>query len=612
MTAGSRRGADSARDLRVARRHLEKGRLEKATALLQTVLSRDPECADAHVEMGAVLEVRGRRLEAMRSYHQAARIEPGHAAALLRFARLAYTSREIEPSEVILAALEASFVDAERPPLDSSEAQARDVSRLMGAQLEARHDLRTRCLAPYRDGGGVEAALIERLAADRLLRFYLAHYVNVSTGIEYAATLIRRRWLLEGPGPEGPDRLAFLASLALQCFANQYAWFETSEETAAVEILENEIAAWPGEGDGVPALERFLLHALYRPPAGLPNATSLGAAADGWPEPVRTFARAGLAEPLAERAIEAAMPRVTPIEADSEAVREQYEANPYPAWRHHRAHRRESFASFARRHFPKLRLPWLAKARKHLLVAGAGTGREPIAYADRFADLDVLAVDLSRASLAYGERRAVELGVEAVAFRQADILNLADLDQRFEVVASQGVLHHMGDPAAGLRVLVGLLAPGGLLRLGLYSERGRDIVVRARVAIAEAGLGSGADEMRRFRFEVLCQPESHPLRDLLLTGNDFFCLSGLRDFLFHVREHRYRPRDLKALLDGQGLRFLGFELSHAGKRALYLREQPGDPEMCDLDAWERFETAHPKMVEGLYRFWCCKAGEGSR
>lgn len=610
MTAGPRRGSDPARDLRVARRHLEKGRLEKAAVLLEAVLSRHPESAEAHLAMGAVLEARGQRVEAMRRYHEASAIEPGYALPLLKFARLAYTSRAIEPSAVILGALEAAFVDAERAPLDSPEAQPRDIARLMGAQLEARHELPMHCLVPYREGdrGAVAlAALIERLAADRLLRFYLANYVNVSAGIEYAATLARRRWLLDGRGPDGPDRLAFLASLALQCAGNDYAWMETAAETAAVEALEAEVAIWSGASDTCSALEQLLLYALYRPPAGLANAAVLAAEAALWPEVVQLFARVTLEAPLAERALEATISSLTPIEADSEAVRAQYETSPYPTWRHHRARRPETFTSFARRHFPALRLPWLTKARKRLLVAGAGTGREPIAYADRFRDLDVLAVDLSRASLAYGIRKARELGVERVEFRQADILNLAGLAERFEVIASQGVLHHLGDPEAGLRVLVGLLAPGGLMRLGLYSERGREIVVAARAAIAEAGLGAGADDMRRFRFEVLCRPEAHPLRDLLLTGNDFFCLSGLRDFLFYVREQRFRPRDLKALLERQGLRFLGFEIGHAGKRALYLKQQPQDPEMRDLDAWERFEQAHPDMVEGLYRFWCCKS-----
>ncbi|MDP6709265.1 MAG: methyltransferase domain-containing protein [Alphaproteobacteria bacterium] len=597
-----------ARDLRVVRRHLDKGRLDKAAALLGKVVAGYPDSAEARTVMGRVLAATGRRAEAMAAFEQACALAPSAVEPLLRFARLAYTARAVPRSEALLVALDACFVGAEVPPTDRPEAAAREIARLMGTQLAGRHDLERQCLALYQDDGGEDtlpADLLARLAADRLLAFYLATFVNVSPGIEFAMTLVRRRWLLQAEGVAGPDRLGFLASLALQCAANEYAWHETMAETQAIAALEDEVQT----AAEVP-VEQLLLYALYRRPARLASAETLAAAAATWPEALQPFAEETLHRPLAERALAAEIPRLTAIDADSEAVKAQYEANPYPIWRHLRSPPPESFAGFARRHFPGQPLPWLGKAGKRLLVAGCGTGREPIGYAARFTDLDVLAVDLSAASLAYGLARARELGVERVAFAQADILGLAGCDDRFEVIASQGVLHHMGDPEAGLAALVGLLAPGGLMRLGLYSERGRSIVVRAREAIAEAGLEATAVDMRRFRHEVLSRAEAHPLRDLLLTGNDFYCLSGLRDFLFHVREHRYRPRDLEALLERQGLEFLGFEIGHAGKRARYLEANPKDLKMRDLAAWERFEAAHPAMVEGLYRFWCCRADAG--
>ena len=260
-----------------------------------------------------------------------------------------------------------------------------------------------------------------------------------------------------------------------------------------------------------------------------------------------------------------------------------------------------------RRKLPGLRPPWLNKPHKAALVAGCGTGREPINHALSFTDLDVLAVDLSTASLAYGVRKARELGVERVDFRQADILNLAALEDRFEFISSQGVLHHMNEPAAGLAVLAGLLAAGGVMRLGLYSERGRTLVVYARQLIAEAGYQPNSVDMRRLRSEVLYRPDDHPLRNLTIGGPDFYHLSGLRDFLFHACEHRYRAAELKELLQGAGLRFLGFEILHPGKGRLYREEFPEDRSMTDLDSWERFERQHPNMVEGLYLLWCCRA-----
>jgi len=589
-----------AREFRIAARHLDKGRHEKALALLSSLAERNPEDPLAATALGQVLERAGRREEAMACYRRAFSAAPDHAEALLHFARLAQWSRAVPRAPELLRALEACFLDTDEPPLATPHASARDIARLMGGQLAQHHRLRRHCLPPYREGGADAPVFVEvarALAGDRLFRFYLQTFINLSAEVEYALTLLRRRWLLSGIDLAPPERLPFLAALAVQGALNEHAWFETPEESAAVAVLAAKLESWPSAHllADAEALQSLLLYALYRAPSRLANADDLREAAGRWPEPPRLFARTALVEPLEERALAAAMPRLTPVEAASAAVREQYEANPYPRWRH------------KRRRLPGPRPPWLGQARKRALVAGCGTGREPINHALAFSDLDVLAVDLSAASLAYGSRRARELGVERVEFAQADILNLAALAERFEFISAQGVSHHMEEPEAGLAVLAGLLAPGGLMRLGLYSERGRSLVIRARALIAEAGYRPTADDMRRFRVEVLKRPDDHPLRDLAVAGNDFYCLyclSGLRDYLFHVREHRFSPAGLKRLLERQGLRFLGFEIANAAKRRLFREMFADAAAMADLDLWARFEQAHPDMVEGLYAFWC--------
>ncbi len=65
-----------------------------------------------------------------------------------------------------------------------------------------------------------------------------------------------------------------------------------------------------------------------------------------------------------------------------------------------------------------------------------------------------------------------ELGVE-IEYAQADILELGSLDRRFDLIESIGVLHHLADPFAGWRVLLSLLRPGGVMKLGFYSAVAR-------------------------------------------------------------------------------------------------------------------------------------------
>jgi len=52
---------------------------------------------------------------------------------------------------------------------------------------------------------------------------------------------------------------------------------------------------------------------------------------------------------------------------------------------------------------------------------------------------------LSLASLGYAARMTERLGISNITYRQADILELGDLDLRFAVVECCGVLHHLDD-----------------------------------------------------------------------------------------------------------------------------------------------------------------------
>ena len=107
-----------------------------------------------------------------------------------------------------------------------------------------------------------------------------------------------------------------------------------------------------------------------------------------------------------------------------------------------------------------------------VLVAGCGTGLETLRVTSTYRNASILAVDLSGASLGYAMRKSREYGIE-VEHLQADILDLTALSQRFDLIDSFGVIHHMAEPVRGLKVLSGLLKPQGLIFLGLYSEIGR-------------------------------------------------------------------------------------------------------------------------------------------
>ena len=185
---------------------------------------------------------------------------------------------------------------------------------------------------------------------------------------------------------------------------------------------------------------------------------------------------------------------------------------------------------------------------------------------------------------------------------QADILNLGNLGRQFDIVESAGVLHHMDDPVAGWRVLTDCLKPGGLMKIGLYSELARQNIVEIRQEISRAGIGSSDVAMKSFRAKVMRSDQNHHKK--ILNSSDFYSLSTLKDLLFHVQEHRFTIPQIQDCLSKLGLKFCGFEsdkiVSH------FKQTNTGADDPYKLDKWQAYEEANPSAFAGMYQFWCQK------
>jgi ubiquinone/menaquinone biosynthesis C-methylase UbiE len=234
-----------------------------------------------------------------------------------------------------------------------------------------------------------------------------------------------------------------------------------------------------------------------------------------------------------------------------------------------------------------------------VLVAGCGTGQETLELASLIPSARILAVDLSRASLAYAQRKSREAGLHSVEYAQADLLQLPSTGRSFDAISAVGVLHHLADPAAGLRVLVSMLRDGGVMRLGFYSERGRADVVAGRAFIAEQGFDSTPDDIRRCRQAMT---ERGGALEPLFARMGFYSTSECRDLLFHVQEHRLTLPQIESMLDANGLRLLGF-LVDGAVLAHYARRFPDDPARTSFARWDTLEAEQPATFAGMYRFW---------
>jgi 2-polyprenyl-3-methyl-5-hydroxy-6-metoxy-1,4-benzoquinol methylase len=391
----------------------------------------------------------------------------------------------------------------------------------------------------------------------------------------------------------------FLSTLSLHCFTNEYVYFETEEEAELIGVLEAAIAERIAQASQ-PTITETLMLAAYRPLHQYDWSEKLQVL-DQLPEvKVRL-----VEEPLAERVIAQNLPVLSNVEDDvSRKVREQYEESPYPRWvRLAIAPKVKSVAEVCNEVKLQLHSENIKSVLSpSILIAGCGTGQHSIGTASRFASCEVTAVDLSRASLAYAQRKTSELGITNVKYLHADILNLGELGKQFDIIESSGVIHHMDDPMAGWRILVGLLKTGGLMKTGLYSELARRHIVMTRGEIERQGIGTSDAEIRQFRGSLAA---SHSENHQSLTAwPDFFSLSELRDLIFHVQEHRFTLPDISCCLDELGLKFCGFENPGIADKFQEFFGKASDA--CDLSLWHQFEESHPSTFAGMYQFWCQK------
>ena len=395
--------------------------------------------------------------------------------------------------------------------------------------------------------------------------------------------------------------LVICSALSHQCFINDYVFHHTEEEIEKAEQLRSLLNTHIDFGMPIPALW-VLIIAAYFPLSSLPGASKLSNRQ--WPDAVSSVLEQQVREPLLELALRSTIPRLTSItDVTSILVQRQYEEFPYPRWiKSAPAGDKKSIGEYLRSTLP------LASVADHsvasdmsILIAGCGTGQHSIQTAQTFRCSSILAVDLSGRSLAYAKRKTQELGMTIIEYAQADLLELGQLNRRFDLIESVGVLHHLADPWAGWRVLSSKLHPCGYMRIGLYSKAARRNISKAKAVAAEFGFGDSAGDIRNFRQKLI---------DLNLNGDylhtlrfsDFYSISTCRDLLFHTQEHQTSFTEISDFLKTTDLRFLGLE-TDASTLDRYKRRFPNDPSAADLWQWQIFENEHPEVFAGMYLFW---------
>ena len=181
-------------------------------------------------------------------------------------------------------------------------------------------------------------------------------------------------------------------------------------------------------------------------------------------------------------------------------------------------------------------------------------------------------------------------------------MNLDQLNQKFDIIESSGVLHHMDEPLIGWKALTDILKPGGLMNIGLYSQFARQHVERARKEIKLTKVGITEAHIKEYRqLLAVSQDLDH---QLITQSTNFYSVSMLRDLLFHAQEHQFTLSQIRDLLDELGLSFCGFENKNIISSFRQFHGKKAD--IYDLTLWDYFEKNNQRAFAGMYQFWCQK------
>jgi tetratricopeptide (TPR) repeat protein/2-polyprenyl-3-methyl-5-hydroxy-6-metoxy-1,4-benzoquinol methylase len=458
----------------------------------------------------------------------------------------------------------------------------------------------------------IDSLIDQKYVTSQLLKAMLCASPIPDINLENFLTALRRHFLDLEYGRLNINSVAFepselCCSLAQQCFINEYIFHQITIEKVRAQSLKAKLEEILKTGCNAPSSLVVVVGCYF--PLHLVLGSELLLKND-WRKEVKAVLIQQIEEPMSEENMQRSISLISEVDdSTSIKVQHQYEANPYPRWV---SLPKESINKFLNQYivnkFPSSEFLKLS-SDKHpeILIAGCGTGQHPIGTAQAIRGANILAVDLSLSSLAYAKRKTSQFGIQSIEYAQADILKLGTIGRTFDVIESVGVLHHLHNPFLGWDVLLSLLRPGGLMRLGMYSQIARQDVTKARHLFQSFGKSFDKlveDNITEFR-RYLCRLPSQDQFDGLANSGDFYSTSACRDLLFHVQEHCMSLGMISRYISENDLTFLGFDIDRI-VISDYKTQYPNDIAATNLFQWDQYERKHPNTFKRMYQFWIQK------
>ena len=189
---------------------------------------------------------------------------------------------------------------------------------------------------------------------------------------------------------------------------------------------------------------------------------------------------------------------------------------------------------------------------KNVLDAGTGTGHRIVNVALNYKKTHFLGLDFSKKSIQFAQKLAKKNQVVNIEFHVANLLKKINSKQKFDVILSMGVLHHLSNPDKGLKNILSVLKKNGILFLYLYGKLGAHQRMRKKKIISlllknKTNYEEGIKLVKEMKFDTFEYGWDIDYK------NELEKKSVIVDAYLHTNEKLYDFDDIDTLMQNSGL-----------------------------------------------------------
>jgi len=446
---------------------------------------------------------------------------------------------------------------------------------------------------------------------NELVLYFLERIAIRDTGVEIFFIKIRQiileEVILDPKKINDKYFISFVKSISKNCFNNEYSWMESLEETHEIKKLTKIVESRFLEEGKAFSIEILILSSYQQ----LFNYQELRNYILGNKNSdLKAITKEQILDFIEEEEIEKDIKKITSISNTiSLKVSHQYESHPYPRWNFEsiKYPKNYNYFDYIKASCNKKLLN--DKKIKKLLVAGCGTGRHPINIALLDSKIEIHAIDLSIKSLAYAARKANEMGIRNIKWMHGDINEFKNINEKYDVIESVGVLHHMEKPKIGFEILSKKLTTDGLMKIGLYSRSFRKLLTPVKNFLHLKKIKKDKQSIRLAR-QLLISEISNLNNDIfnITKMSDFYSISGFIDLLLHEQELDFEISDIKEFYRDK-FKFLGFDINNKNKLLLnkLTKERLSKTNLTKIEDFVKIEDENQTFFSNMYQFWLQKS-----